>query len=1060
VRKGTKARRICLWRAVERRLRMCMAGLWVLSLSGAVWAQGVRFTQRFNLEDLKLRETYYPPKQTKVTSVHMRGMSHSAEPGFPLLPFMTCRVAVPKGAQIFRPITKSAAVRRFEGHPLVEWQQAYQPGGKRRRVRPPPEMFVDENGEQLFYPADDHFIAPDPSLAQYRSWPPESVRIRDRFTVGGFDVLTVDIFPVKWFPREAVLEFTGSMFVEIRFEGGTTPHIKRPTYRQIVENQELRASVVNADSIAALPPLPFYEQHEAWYLIITDNRRWNENMTPGAELEGDMIAQFERLAQWKREKGLKARVVTITDIVNHRYGVFDPPGTRDLQEVLRNFLKHAYNRWQTYWLLLGGDVSVIPPRPVVGNARNASHYIFSVEESQPGEACCYYDATHNLVRIHQKGNIGLNSEIVSVKTGRVFKRVSNPSTTKPGWEFVRDDTYSASTWYATSYIRLFGPAADIQGTDFYVVLDCNTIPTDLYYASLVSPYYDRPGLHDWDWNDNGIYGQYSGTTPIDGVSYWPNLAVGRAPVESGEEAAAFVDKVLAYEKYQGLRASFVRKLLLGASNWSGLSVKEGAADPPVVNRYFYSAGTSRSKCHFKSAVSPAEYDLVGYNAPGNCWYIPYDRNASSGNLGYYFCTSDSYAVRSEIYINLIFYEIEIPIPTRYVLVRGPAARINPARFFFDSMEPDSAVVEKEQVKDILSTVAPGLSVRKRYYSDWEDTPDYPAPDLFELSTAAMAAELEAGYNVVSLSGHGNPSGCAGVSRDYVGELTNGVLGGIVYAESCSTCRFDDDDAVGEIFVRNPTGGAVGYVGNARFSWVGSGDDLEREFWKKLSFFKNLGKLHNAKAFLADTSAHVWAQFALNLMGDPELAIWTAPPSFLVVDHPRCLLPPDTLTVLVKDRAGTPVVNARVCLTGSKGQFALNFTDLNGRALFSTGDFEKGEQGTVTVVAENFVPHQSKVIFSLCTAGVFVRGDANNDSALDIADAVTILAYLFSDGEEPSCEDAFDVNDDGMLDIADPITLLGYLFANGPLPPGTKPGELQEDPTPDNLTCNFYGGGVP
>ena len=46
-----------------------------------------------------------------------------------------------------------------------------------------------------------------------------------------------------------------------------------------------------------------------------------------------------------------------------QYGNFKD-GSRDLQEVLRKFLKWAHEQWAVAWVVLGGDVSIIPPRRV------------------------------------------------------------------------------------------------------------------------------------------------------------------------------------------------------------------------------------------------------------------------------------------------------------------------------------------------------------------------------------------------------------------------------------------------------------------------------------------------------------------------------------------------------------------------------------------------------------------------------------------------------------------------------------------------------------------------
>ena len=65
---------------------------------------------------------------------------------------------------------------------------------------------------------------------------------------------------------------------------------------------------------------------------------------------------------------------------------------------------------------------------------------------------------------------------------------------------------------------------------------------------------------------------------------------------------------------------------------------------------------------------------------------------------------------------------------------------------------------------------------------------------------------------------------------------------------------------------------------------------------------------------------------------------------------------------------------------------------------------------------------------------FVRGDGNGDGGIDIADAILILHYLFTDGSVPLSVAALDSNADGNVDISDAIFLLTYLFLSGPQPP--------------------------
>lgn len=88
-------------------------------------------------------------------------------------------------------------------------------------------------------------------------------------------------------------------------------------------------------------------------------------------------------------------------------------------------------------------------------------------------------------------------------------------------------------------------------------------------------------------------------------------------------------------------------------------------------------------------------------------------------------------------------------------------------------------------------------------------------------------------------------------------------------------------------------------------------------------------------------------------------------------------------------------------------------------------------------------------------GAFRRADCNADGQTDIADAVSVLNYLFGSGAEPPCGDACDINDDGSLDISDAISSLADLFdpTFPPIPP-PHPG-CGADPTSDSVNCSAF-----
>jgi len=126
-------------------------------------------------------------------------------------------------------------------------------------------------------------------------------------------------------------------------------------------------------------------------------------------------------------------------------------------------------------------------------------------------------------------------------------------------------------------------------------------------------------------------------------------------------------------------------------------------------------------------------------------------------------------------------------------------------------------------------------------------------------------------------------------------------------------------------------------------------------------------------------------------------------------------------------------------------FTYGFIDLQPENLVVAAALFNGETGFADQAAQAVV-----------SAGPseFIRGDANADGQINIADAVYILSYLFAGGTEPSCFDAADTNDDGSLNLADAISLLGHLFGNtGPLPsPFPTCGA---DPTEDEIPCDSF-----
>jgi len=113
--------------------------------------------------------------------------------------------------------------------------------------------------------------------------------------------------------------------------------------------------------------------------------------------------------------------------------------------------------------------------------------------------------------------------------------------------------------------------------------------------------------------------------------------------------------------------------------------------------------------------------------------------------------------------------------------------------------------------------------------------------------------------------------------------------------------------------------------------------------------------------------------------------------------------------------------------------------------FSDVDLVAASLESFTILGESALPPTPP-------AQEILRGDSNNDGAVDIGDGIWTLSYLFTGGRAPPCTDAADANDTGDLDLSDAIFVLNFLFLGGrePPPPGARTCGV--DPTADNLDC--------
>lgn len=126
-----------------------------------------------------------------------------------------------------------------------------------------------------------------------------------------------------------------------------------------------------------------------------------------------------------------------------------------------------------------------------------------------------------------------------------------------------------------------------------------------------------------------------------------------------------------------------------------------------------------------------------------------------------------------------------------------------------------------------------------------------------------------------------------------------------------------------------------------------------------------------------------------------------------------------------------------------GSFTASFCDEVGTPAVST---------VFVVLGESLVPTQSFGPVEFIDVR-FVRGDANRDDSVDIADALALTGELFGPEREVFCFEAADTNDDAQFDVADVVYLLSHLFFGG-APPAAPYPECGADPDGLQLGCEL------
>jgi hypothetical protein len=235
-----------------------------------------------------------------------------------------------------------------------------------------------------------------------------------------------------------------------------------------------------------------------------------------------------------------------------------------------------------------------------------------------------------------------------------------------------------------------------------------------------------------------------------------------------------------------------------------------------------------------------------------------------------------------------------------------------------------------------------------------------------LTVANAIFQINQGYGIINHDDHsgiyamgmGSTTGEGCLRINDVDSLTNSNKYSVIITEGCTPNAFEYD-CIGEHFMLCKNGGAVAFIGSTIPNSASAGTRHDYNFFTAL--FQD--SIYHIGQTLANASSggDNYNAITKNLLGDPEMPIWTAAPQNLIVTHPSAAQNgPNNFTVTISN---LPVgKSAVICLKKGTEDYAVSTVTGTGNTVNVNFVFTPDTPGSlsVTVTAHNFVPYEATV----------------------------------------------------------------------------------------------------
>ena len=436
-------------------------------------------------------------------------------------------------------------------------------------------------------------------------------------------------------------------------------------------------------------------------------------------------------------------------------------------------------------------------------------------------------------------------------------------------------------------------------------------------------------------------------------------------------------------------------------------IKKGVKDTVVTTAWIYAnytGGSNQEKIRNFIIEANSAWGATYFLLAGEHSVIPFEyRRHHQGDTPsdqYYSDFDDDWL--HEVFVGRVSAENSTQINTfinkllKYE--KDPPRTDYPLNVLLIGMDLDASTATEFLKRSIDNYIPSHFNVTKVYDSDASNH----RTDVINALNAGQNLVNHSDHSYISYMGTGDRNHGWGINSYTVDGLTNNDRTSVVVSLGCHPNHIDYNDCIAEHFViYNPDQGGAAFTGNTRSGWyyvanpISLSGLLDLHWWYGL-FNRNkynLGQtlVDSKHNFGHSSGVEKECEWTFNLLGEPEMPVWTDAPESLAVSFPVMIpMGSSSFSVHVEDSTThSPVYQALVCLWKGDEVYLTGNTNTTGNKTFNPSPLTPGTM-YVTVTKHNYIPYEGEVIVA---SPIIITRPATSVEET----TATIHGYLESDG---------------------------------------------------------------